>query len=308
MPYFIGMDGGGTKTHCVVTDELKNILYECRGGHSNFLMFGVDTVTETIISLLKESRDALKFSFDQVESVVLGTTGAGRRNDAERLENNVIARLKEENIVLKRFRVESDARIALEAAFPGMSGSIIIAGTGSIMFGKDAEGRVYRVGGFGRHIGDEGSGTMIGKKGLIAVARALDLRGEPTLISELVKSKIKVDSVSDLITEIYTNNFDIASAAPVVIEAAEKGDAAAQKILDEESSNLVIHISAMMKQMKTDTLRVSFIGGVITNDNHFSRLLMEKIKNELPGVEVVVSENSPAFGAVIMAMELVVHN
>ncbi len=308
MSYFIGMDGGGTKTHCIVSDELKNILYECRGGHSNFLMFGVDTVTETIISLLKESRDTLKFSFEEVEAVVLGTTGAGRRNDAERLETSVISKLKEENIVLRRFRVESDARIALEAAFPGVPGSIIIAGTGSIMFGKDAYGHIYRVGGFGRHIGDEGSGTMIGKKGLTAVARALDLRGEPTLISELVKTKIKVDSVADLITEIYTNNFDIASAAPLVIEAASKGDAAALRIIEEEAENLVIHISAMMKQMKTDKLDVSFIGGVITNENYYSSLLKEKIKKELPGVEVIVSENTPAFGAVIMAMELAQHN
>ncbi len=83
-------------------------------------------------------------------------------------------------VPIKKFVVESDARVALEGAFSGNPGSILIAGTGSIMFGKDSKGNIHRVGGFGRILGDEGSGFHIARSGLTAVAKQFDGRGERT--------------------------------------------------------------------------------------------------------------------------------
>ncbi|MHB1687197.1 MAG: N-acetylglucosamine kinase, partial [Ignavibacteriaceae bacterium] len=230
--------------------------------------------------------------------------GAGRRNDAERLEKNFISFSKTKGIEFEKVLVESDARIALEGAFAGKPGSILIAGTGSIMFGKDANGNIYRIGGFGRFIGDEGSGYSIGKKGLAAVAKEFDGRINETAISELLKEKFKIHSGDILITEIYKNNFEIASAAPLVIKAAENGDAIAGKILDEESDELILHISAMIKKIGQTFLNLSFIGGTISSDNIFSKMLKEKIKTKLPQVNVISPEYSPAVGAVLMAKEI----
>lgn len=303
MKYFIGIDGGGTKTHCIVTDVKLNHLFECFGGPSNFLMLGTEKVCETIFELLEKARNEVKFTYDQVESVVIGTTGAGRRSDAEKLESAFLIYLQKQKINLKDFYVESDARIALESAFSGHPGSILIAGTGSIMFGKDEQGAIHRVGGFGRFIGDEGSGFMIGKKGLIAVSKNFDGRGKNTILNDLLKQKFNIDSPELLITEIYKNNFDIASFAPIVLEAAEKGDEVALRILEEETDELILHFKAMKKKLKTEIMNVSFIGGIISNKNIFSDLLSRKIINDLPGVNVKIPDYEPPYGAILLAKQ-----
>ncbi|MCL4278865.1 MAG: hypothetical protein KJZ60_04155, partial [Ignavibacteriaceae bacterium] len=108
----------------------------------------------------------------------------------------------EEGIHFKGVKVISDAHIALEGAFPDSAGCILIAGTGSILFGKDEKGVIHRVGGFGRLIGDEGSGYSIGRKALNAVSKSSDGRGEETLISELLNSKMNSGSANAIINKV----------------------------------------------------------------------------------------------------------
>lgn len=302
MSYLIGMDGGGTKTACIATDLEGNILHECTGGPSNFIMIGTETVSEMIFNLVTECKNKLNAEYSDFKSILLGTTGAGRRPDAERLENSFSEYTRAKGISLP-FHVESDARIALEGAFSGKPGSILIAGTGSIMFGKDALGAIHRVGGFGRFIGDEGSGYSIGRKGLNRLAKTLDGRGEKTVFSDLVAERFNISTPEKLINEVYKNNFDIASVAPLVIEAAEKGDKACSVILEEESTELVEHICAMMKKINEPELSISFIGGIISSDNYFAHLFRKKVASATPNVKIKNADYPPAMGAVIMAKE-----
>lgn len=307
MQYFIGIDGGATKTHCIITDQNLEKLYECYGGPSNFLMLGTEKVSETIFLLIEKCASYLNINFNEIISVVIGTTGAGRKSDAERLENSFKEFLKEKNLILNDFYVDNDARIALEAAFSGKPGSIIIAGTGSIMFGKDANGNIHRVGGFGRFIGDEGSGYMLGKKGLMSVAKNFDGRGETTLLTELVFNKFNICNPENLITEIYKNNFDIASVAPLVLDAANSGDKIALKIVEDETDDLILHIRAMKKKISEKILYVSLIGGIISNKNIYSEMLKEKVAQNLKDVVIKMPDNSPAFGAILIASERAVN-
>ncbi len=304
MNYLIGMDGGGTKTHCILTDLEGKILLECTGDASNFLVKGIEPVCESLFNLISEVIQKANLNYSDIAAVLLGTTGAGRRNDAEKLETAFINFCLSKGVNINRFHVDSDARIALEGAFSGKPGSILIAGTGSIMFGKDAKGIIHRVGGFGRFLGDEGSGYAIGKKGLTAVSKNYDGRGRDTLITSLVKEKFTIDSSEKLITEIYKNNFDIASAAPIVIEAAEKGDYIALKIIDEETDELILHIEAMAKKINEPVLKVSFIGGIISTDNFYSRSIRKKISKQLPNVVIIDPDYPPAMGAILMAKDL----
>lgn len=301
MKFIIGMDGGGTKTHAVITNLSGEKLFESSGGPSNFLVLGTRPVSETLLTLIQNCLSGINAGMEDVACVLLGTTGAGRRTDAEKLENDFNDYLKEKGVSLNMFAVESDARIALEGAFAGAPGSILIAGTGSIMFGKDASGTVHRVGGFGRYLGDEGSGYMLGKKGLVAVSRQFDGRGTKTLIADLIKEKFGIESPEILITEIYKNNFDIASAAPLVIEAAAKNDGAALQIVESETDELILHIKSMSAKINQPELHVAFIGGLISSDNFYSRLFKQKINQHLPAVKVIEPIYSPAVGAVLMA-------
>lgn len=303
MSYLIGMDGGGTKTKCVITDFGYNVLHECTGGPSTFLINGTEQVSETLFQLITECKEKLFIEFDDIQSIVLGTTGAGRRHDAQRMEDAFKLYCDQKGVILKNFRVESDARIALEGAFSGKSGSILIAGTGSIMFGKDSEGVVHRVGGFGRFIGDEGSGYMLGKLGLIAVAKDLDGRGIPTMLTKMVAAKFGISDAPKLITEIYKNSFDIASTAPLVIEAAEKDDEVCSEIVNHEVEELILHIRSMKEKITEKRFYLSLIGGTITTDNYYARLFKERVLKIFPDVFIKEADYPPQLGAVIMAKE-----
>ena len=304
MKYLIGMDGGGTKTKCVLTDLNLNPIYQTISSASNFLVIGADAVSETILSLITECTSSQNISSSDIEAIVLGTTGGGRRNDAELLEKKIFDDAKQKSISINKFRVESDARIALEGAFSGKTGSILIAGTGSIMFGKDEAGEIHRVGGFGRYIGDEGSGYRIGRKGLNAVARYFDGRSKSTKIADLLEQEFSISTTEQLITEVYRNNFNIAAAAPLVFDAAESGDKIAQRILEDEANELMLHINAMKLKLNVQILKVSLIGSLLTTANYFSYLFNEMVIRKFNDVKIMEAEHSPEYGAALMAKQL----
>lgn len=301
--YFIGLDGGGTKTKCAITDFNLNLLHECQGGPSNFLIIGTEKVSATILSLIIECRDKLKISSDDVASILIGTTGAGRLSDAQKLKNDFIHHSKTKGYTFNSFHVDSDARIALEGAFSGGTGALLIAGTGSIIFGKDKNGKIHRAGGFGKLLGDEGSGNTLGRRGLNEAAKEFDGRGNKTLLTEFLKSEFHINNSSELITEVYRNNFDLATFAPFVIEAARMGDKIASQILNEETDELILHIKAIYNQLDEEVLKLCFVGGTITNKNLYSEMLINKIQL-LKNIEVVAAENSPEVGAALMAKSI----
>lgn len=302
MAFYIGLDGGGTKTKCIVVDEKMNILSELVGEPSNFLVFGLDAVTQSLVSLINDSIKQANIDISEVDSILLGTAGAGRREDAERLEKSFVQKANELHMPIKRFIVESDARVALEGAFSGNPGSILIAGTGSIMFGKDSKGNIYRVGGFGRILGDEGSGFHIARSGLSAVAKQFDGRGKRTMLSNLLKDKFKIANSKELILAVYKNNFDIATVTPLVIQAAEEGDNICTDIIENEVDELLLHVKSMKRLIKEYKLKISLVGGTITTDNLYARLFKEKV-NAMDCVKLSEPELEPAAGAALMAKE-----
>lgn len=303
MKYLIGIDGGGSGSRCVICDASAKVLYCCKGGGpTNFLKYDIGEVCKTIYALINECRKNLKITFKDINTVVVGTAGAGRKEDALFLKKNLKKFLKSKNISLK-FEIVSDGVIALEGAFPDTPGSILISGTGSIMFGKDKNGKIYRLGGYGRRIGDEGSGYLIGRKGLNAVSKDLDGRGEKTLLTNYLKKNFKINSGQKLINKVYRENFDIASFAPFVLKAADKKDKASLEILNDEADELMKHIKAMKKLIGVRKLSVAFSGSLISNKNYFSDLLRRKVRSDLHGVEIVEPKNPPEIGAILLAIE-----
>jgi N-acetylglucosamine kinase len=303
--YLVGLDGGGTKTKCVITDFDFNPLYTCAGGASNFLIIGTEKVSETILSLVQESINHLNISEKEVASIFIGTTGAGRITDADKLKNDFIKYASSKGFSFLNFNVDSDARIALEGAFMGKSGALLIAGTGSIIFGKDSSGNVHRVGGFGRFLGDEGSGNTLGRKGLTAIAKDFDGRSEKTSLTEQLKKHFGIENSAQLITEVYRNNFDMASFAPHVIETAKDGDETAIKIIEDESDELILHVKSIYKMIGTEKLKLCLVGGTIATENFYAELFRKKVNEQLPAVSIIPAENPPEIGAAFMAKSFV---
>ncbi len=304
MEYIFGFDCGATNSECAVADFDGKIIITLTGGPANFLVIGTDAASENILSLINECKEKLNFGYSEIKSIVIGAAGAGRNDDAKKLQNSLQKSAGKNGISLNLITVVSDAHIALEGAFPKKPGSILIAGTGSIIYGKDNDGNIYRAGGFGRIIGDEGSGFSIGRKALQRVAKYYDGYGENSDIISMLSRKYEINSSEQLISKVYKENFDIASVAELVIEAASKDDLIALNILEEETDEIIQQLKALKKKMEVDKLNVSFVGSLLINGNTYSDMLLKKIKFYLPTTTVVKPQHTPLEGAILIAREM----
>lgn len=303
------MDGGGTKTHAVIVGAHGEQIAEHFGGPSNFQIIGVEKASETIVSLIQSCCESAGCSVKDVSAVACGLTGAGRAGDQKRMAEGLMKYAAQKKSKLKRVIVESDARIALEGAFKGGAGIILIAGTGSIAFGKDAKGNVHRVGGWGRILGDEGSGYYIGRLGLTAVTHQIDGRGEKTALTAMIAKKFGLIDQTAIINAVYKNGFDVASVAPLVLDAAVKKDAVCRLIVEQAAVMLAEHVKVastkILSSSKTkirSKVKLAFVGGLIANETLLSELLRRFISSNNPSVEIIRPMASPAYGATVMAM------
>jgi glucosamine kinase len=307
--YVIGIDGGGTKTTAVLCALDGIILSEAQGGPSNFHIIGIEKTACTLLDLIQTCCHSVGCTDSQIGAVVVGLAGAGRVLDQQRIAEKVLEVAHLRSFHLGKILIESDARIAVEGAFNGKPGIVVISGTGSIVFGKDERERVYRAGGWGRFIGDNGSGYAIGREAFRAVAKLLDDDGKKTKLLKLFDEKFGFGTRDSMIDAVYEEKYDFASVVPVVMEAASKGDPVAKKILVQACSDLVDVIDTVVKKMNKGRKRVpkrplAFVGSLLMNDNFYSRKIRSAIKREVPVVSIRQAESSPVVGAALMAIRL----
>lgn len=167
MPYYLGIDGGGTKTTCVVGDEF-HLLATATAGPSNVVRVGEAQARESLQQSVRRACRAAGITPAQVSYTCVGGSGAARPELAD------VVRCALAEIIPTSISVVGDMQIALEAAFDTGPGVIVIAGTGSIAYGRDRQGRTLRAGGWGFAIGDEGSAHWIGRAAVSAILRASD--------------------------------------------------------------------------------------------------------------------------------------
>jgi N-acetylglucosamine kinase-like BadF-type ATPase len=305
--YVIGIEGGGTKTIAVLCALDGSILVEEQGDSSNVQVNGVEPAASTVLTLIERCCRTIGCDISQIGAVVAGLAGAGRPHDQERVHDGIINMARKRDLSIRKLQIESDARIALEGAFGGKPGIVVIAGTGSVVFAKDAKGKMHRAGGWGRLIGDEGSGYAIGQAAFRALAQMLDKRGGKTKLLKLFEEKFGLGTQEAIIDVLYRQNFAIASVVPVVLQAAAEGDAVARNILRaacSEIAEVVVSVAARMKKRTKSPVKqpLAFVGSLLTNDNAYSRMLRSALKRRLPDIVIRPAESSPVVGAALMAI------
>jgi N-acetylglucosamine kinase-like BadF-type ATPase len=300
---FLGFDGGATKTSGVAIDSNRNVIAEATGGPSNFQIIGTERASENIFATTELILGKGALHASNIKSIYLGLSGAGRIGDADRMRDAFLEFLGGRNFPPAEVRIGSDAIAALEGAFSGNPGMILISGTGSILFAKDEAERIHRVGGWGRFIGDEGSAYALGRACLSAVARQMDGRGARTLMSVLLKDRRQIENQPTMITEVYRNNLDIASLAPIVIDAAEAGDEIALQIVRTAARDLLEHVRAAFDILQKP-FPLALIGSVLTGQNPLSKTFMELMREFFPHIEIRKPDHSPAMGAALLALKI----
>ena len=296
----LGIDAGGTRTVCHLADMTGTVLAESRGSGANLQAIGELDVEKVLHQVIDR---ALAEAAGPVGAICLGMAGVDRPRDAE-LVHGILSRIGHRARVL----VVNDALIALEAGLPGASGIVLIAGTGSIAYGRDSEGRAARAGGWGYVLGDEGSGYWLGRQALRAVVRSADGRGPATALTPRVLAHYHVERADQLVREIYvggTRPSAIAALAREVQTAAEEdGDPLAQHIIDSGASELAAAAASVAKQLQLEAPTVLLSGGTLRGVARLARGVTMHLARRLPGVTVRSLDVEPALGAVRLAIAL----
>jgi len=316
MDLVIGMDGGGTKTACLVADMKGNLLGLGFGGPSNYLRLagGAREAAEAVRSSVEAAmRDAglyasmPGFRIRVAQLAVAGVGIDGVNAPMTEATRTVLDAEVDADVDAEGVYVDNDASAGLAAAVGELYGVVIVAGTGSIAMAVDRAGRRARSGGWGYRMGDEGSGQDIGRLGLAAATRAHDGRGPVTSLVERALERYRVDSLDGLRSVLYTQpvkNRDTADFCVDVMAAAQDGDAVALGIAEYAGRELALasFTAARALGMDAGEFPVAPCGSVF----RAGEVIMSPFTGELaqlaPGARVVNAPYPPVVGAVIMAL------
>jgi glucosamine kinase len=311
MPYYLGIDGGGTKTTCAVGDD-THLLATATAGPSNIVRVGEVQARESLHQSVRQACAAAGITPAQISHTCVGGSGAARPELAATVRGFLA------EILSTPIDVVGDNEILLEAAFGTGSGVVVIAGTGSIAYGRNAEGQTARAGGWGFAIGDEGSAHWIGREAVRAVLRAADASGEDTAarvrkdsadIAVLKNSLMKVWGVTSLLDLARAANSvpppDFAALFPAVANSHDDLAIAVLTTAGRELARVVVLVVRRLFTANEAPVPVAITGGVFRH----SALVRQVFYNELraldPRAEIKPDVVEPVEGALSMARRCV---
>ena len=305
--YYLGVDGGASKTAALVIDEDGQALGRGLAGPSNHLRVGIETATRNIERAVNIALVEAGMAIREVEYAYCGIAGADHPAHRQRVIDSLRIFFPRGNFI-----VDNDARIALTGAVGFGSGIVIISGTGSVAFGRNESGQEARAGGWGPTIGDEGSGYAIARDGLSAIVRAHDGRGRVTKMTELLCYDYDMCSPEDLPRFVYattTHVDDIARYGKLVIEAARSGDAVATEILDRAGRELADCVLAVGRRLQLNETEfpVAYVGGVFNAEDLLLGPMRTSVAREAPRATLMPPKNTPVEGAAMMAIRAAEH-
>lgn len=302
MSYFLGFDGGGTKTDCVLLDANRGVAGEGRGGPGNPLRCGYEQAFASLREAAAQAIVAAKIGSADVTHVCAGLAGAGRKSVIRRvmvfLANEFPSAIAQ---------VTTDYEAALEAAVGSGPGVILIAGTGSVAYGRNAAGETARAGGYGPWIGDEGSAFEIGRRAVSAVAHARDAGARPTLLADMIPIALGCPDWDDLILQIMNTPDEVfPKLLPVVAEAAEREDGVAKGILSDSAVRLARLAQTVVRRLGLAEQQFPLVksGGVFGRSLALDAQVDAVLASAAPRANVSRLEISPALGAARIAARL----
>jgi glucosamine kinase len=223
--YFLGIDGGGSKTRAVVVNADYEVLGRAEAGAANPFAVGAQTSARNCSmaargAIANARENDPSFNPYNVRSWGFGLAGVRREKDAARVRDAL------REVCNVPFALETDVVAAHAGAFAGATGIVVSGGTGAITFGADEFGARIYADGWGPILGDEGGGYWVGVEALKATCRSLDGRANPTLLAPAVMEFLEVRDSEELVQMIYAPDVTrdkIASIARVVSRCAEEG-------------------------------------------------------------------------------------
>ena len=305
MPYYLGIDGGGTKTRCVLADE-TTVLAKSMTGGSNIVRLGEKQAREALHTAVRQVCGTANVSPDHIRAICIGAAGAARPEIAAQIRS-ILAELIPDTAPT-RIAVVGDTEIALEAAFGAGPGVIAIAGTGSIVYGRDAAGHTARAGGWGFAVSDEGSGHWIGRRAISAILSAHD-EGVETALTAMVLRAWKLNTLDELVQQANsTPPPDFPRLFPIVLRAVDEADSIARNLLADAGARLAELAAIVIRRLAPHPphaalalLPVAMTGSVFRQSPDVRQVFYNALQTSFPGLDVRQDLVVPVEGALARA-------
>jgi N-acetylglucosamine kinase-like BadF-type ATPase len=298
----IGIDAGGTSTDVRLVWHAKEVGTTHGGRITQNKFEGCNLVRDGQAF----SRDHMVFCLRQsLEGIaalhvtcVIGMAGAGRRDAAEQLQQSIHAAWRDlPEVPPLDVHVTHDAMIALESAYPSTPGAILIVGTGSLLFGRDTTGQEVRAGGWGRLLGDEGSGYDLGHRVITAVCADMDA-DEPSFLRERLAARLGWHDRDTLIDAVYQHRFPFQDVARFALEGAVTGDEPSMHLVRTAAEALGRVVARAPWDRMEPSLRL--VGGLST-EKGYQPYLWDALARFIPQVRIDDTPADPLAGAVHLA-------
>ncbi len=289
--YFLGVDGGGSKTLAIVVDTQGQERGHGLAGSSNYNTVGINSAVKQLYTAVEQAAQAAGCA-PPFQAAWFGLAGMDRPDDYDKL-------LPYLRSLAKQIHLTNDAELLLSVLAHGV-GVALISGTGSIALGRDAHGATARAGGWGHILGDEGSGYTIGRQALQAAVRAADGRGAPTILLDLILNEWKLRQASDIIARVYADESRaaIAQLSSLAFKAAHAGDEPARQIIQQAAHELALAALAVGNALDFHggRLPLALGGGILVHETTFRMQVLRRIRSRREIGPVVIVEQ-PALSA-----------
>jgi N-acetylglucosamine kinase-like BadF-type ATPase len=281
-PILLGIDCGGSHTAVAVGDRQGRVLSRAEGPGSAMRPGGAERSAAVILDVARRAATQAQVSLPATLALV-GAAGAGRPLEQEALADAIKAAG-----VAERADVRGDTEVALYAAFGDGPGILINAGTGSIAHARGADGRLYRAGGHGWQLGDEGGGYWLGRRALAAAARAHDGLEEASTLLERLLVALGLETFDDLIRWTATATpAQVAALAPHVLNAAREGEIVAQRIVEEAAAELSQLVRVLLRHFPNNNgIKMATVGGLLRAGSPLLVALRGNLASALPRARI----------------------
>ncbi|GCE48775.1 N-acetylglucosamine kinase-like BadF-type ATPase [Thermosporothrix hazakensis] len=299
----LAVDGGATKCLVVCAEQDGSWRGEGHAGPGNYQSVGAEEAEQNVTLAIHEALKGAGIQEPEVDIALFGMAGLDTTHDRLIIEDLIKNALRRNGVQAQEIFLENDGFAALLGATAGHAGVLAIAGTGSIVFGLNTEGKSARAGGWGHRVGDEGGGYWIGKEAIRSVLRAFDGRGPTTHLSALVLETLHFRHPTDLIDWVYSDSYTIAKIAGlsrVVGEAARTGDEVAKTILRRAADELFMAVRAVVDtlQMRRERFPVVLQGGILQNEALVRSTLTAQIMAYAPSAFIDAAKLQPVEGII----------
>ena len=298
----LGVDGGGSKTLAVVSTLEGLVLGASVRAGSNWEEVGLPRAADTLDRVVSEALDAARIPRHQLTASVFGLAGVDWDSDQDRL-GNVLTRLHLGGARL----ITNDAFVALRAGLSGVAGVVVVAGTGTVVAGRDPAGNTFRTWGLGPYFGDYGAGSDISERAVRAVAEAYLGKAPQTALTELLCTHERVRTVPELLEKISREQDDLPYVAHELINIAEAGDEAARSIVEDAGRELGVNANLVAERLGLagSDYELVLSGGLFRST---TKILMDPlvatVRTVSPDVKPIRLVRPPVVGAVLLAFEL----